>query len=102
MPNSPTRASLPAAAPGPEYAADDATLTNNTANSAINAAPTPDFGTRQSHSRASPTHKPSAASAMLGCGPESPSGIGSGGSNSAVANKSSSQRPGLRNVHQLS
>ena len=41
-----------------------------------------------------PIHNPAAATSMAACGPEFPSGIGSGGSSHALTQNSSSQRSG--------
>ncbi len=49
---------------------------------------------------ARPANSPSAANTRPGCGPESPIGIGSGGSSSTAPKKSASQRAGFCRVHQ--
>ena len=55
---------------------------------------------RHSASHSRPANSPSAANSRPGCGPESPIGIGSGGSSSAAPKNSASQRAGFCRVHQ--
>ena len=47
-----------------------------------------------------PAKMPSAANSMEGCGPESPIGMGNGGSRRAAAKNRASQRAGFCKVHQ--
>ena len=100
MPKSSTRAALPAAATPPEYTAAGATLASKTPKSVTNAAFNPVGTMRHSASHSTPANSPSAANSRPGCGPESPIGIGSGGSSSTAPKKSASQRAGLCRVHQ--
>lgn len=66
------------------------------------APPTPDGVTLHSPSHNIPAKSPSAAKSRHGCGPESPIGMGRGGSSRAAAKKAASQRAGLFTVHQAS
>ncbi len=95
-----TRAALPAAAGPPEYTAAAPTLASRIPNSVTNAALTPRGTIRHSASHQMPASRPRAATSIAGCGPESPSGIGSGGSRSAAPKNSASHREGSCKVHQ--
>ncbi len=55
---------------------------------------------RHSERRSQPISTPAAANTSAMCGPESPSWIGSGGSNSAQAKNSANQALGVRTIGQ--
>src|SRR5689334_22346306 len=54
----------------------------------------------QSFSQSRPARSPIAAMASAGCGPESPMGMGSGGSSRDAAKKMAIQRAGRERLHQ--
>src|ERR1039457_3932633 len=100
MASSNTRTALPAAATPPEYTAAGATLASRMPNNVTNAAFNPVGTNRHWDSHSTPASSPSAANNRAGCGPESPSGIGNGGSSSTAPKNSASHRAGFCKVHQ--